>query len=329
VLVLRNTVREALATQVALETAAEAGGATALLFRCKGLAAPYHARFARDDRRELDAAMLDTFRPQVRRDVGVVVVATQTAQQSLDIDADLLVTDLCPADVLLQRLGRLHRHADARRPLGFETPLAHVLVPAARDLGTFIGKSGEANGPCGFGFVYEDLRALEATWRLIAELGGVSVPRDCRLWVERTTHPDALAAVAASLGARWGDHQVSITGKRSAQRVLAGHQLTRWDVAFGDPACQFPDALETHVATRLGVSDRRAQFEDGVRGAFGTTLSEIAVPGWWMHGVAEDAIPTDIVHDGDTLRFRMGVRPLRYSRLGLTRDDLVEEPREA
>ena len=38
-----------------------------------------------------------------------LAIATQTCEQSLDIDADLLVTDACPADVLLQRAGRVQR----------------------------------------------------------------------------------------------------------------------------------------------------------------------------------------------------------------------------
>ncbi len=108
VIVLRNTVTDALATQDAVERAVLPGD-EGLPFSCEGMRAPHHARFAREDRLALDGAIESAFGVN-RPPGGCVVVATQTVQQSLDLDADLLVTDLCPIDVLLQRIGRLHRH---------------------------------------------------------------------------------------------------------------------------------------------------------------------------------------------------------------------------
>ncbi|URN10744.1 CRISPR-associated helicase Cas3' [Actinomadura madurae] len=73
-----------------------------------------HARFVDLDRARKDAELLDLFGPSEqcagRRPAKHIVVASQVAEQSLDIDFDLLVTDLCPVDLLLQRMGRLHRH---------------------------------------------------------------------------------------------------------------------------------------------------------------------------------------------------------------------------
>lgn len=72
-----------------------------------------HARFVAADRSVNDARLLSMFGPtgSMRRQIDrCVVVASQVVEQSLDVDFDLMVTDLAPVDLVLQRIGRLHRH---------------------------------------------------------------------------------------------------------------------------------------------------------------------------------------------------------------------------
>ncbi|MEU0133097.1 CRISPR-associated helicase Cas3' [Streptomyces sp. NPDC006296] len=102
VLVVRNTVRRVLeAAKVLRERFGDAHVTVA------------HSCFIDVDRAAKDASLLRRFGPPETaegRPALHVVVASQVAEQSLDVDFDLLVTDLCPADLLLQRMGRLHRH---------------------------------------------------------------------------------------------------------------------------------------------------------------------------------------------------------------------------
>src|SRR5262249_28110213 len=102
VLWIRSTVSDAVADLLSFEGC----GINSLL---------HHSRYAVDDRTWLDQRLLSIFGPNGKRG-SIIAVTTQTAEQSLDIDADLLITDACPADVLLQRLGRLHRHRHGTRP---------------------------------------------------------------------------------------------------------------------------------------------------------------------------------------------------------------------
>ncbi|GAB2525908.1 CRISPR-associated helicase Cas3' [Nocardiopsis aegyptia] len=68
-------------------------------------------------------------------DRHAIVVGTQVLEHGLDIDADLMVSDLCPVDLLFQRAGRLHRHARHNRPPGVKTPLLLIADtdPAERE----------------------------------------------------------------------------------------------------------------------------------------------------------------------------------------------------
>ncbi len=68
----------------------------------------------------------------VRRPHRAVLVATQVVEQSLDLDFDLLVTQPAPGDLLLQRMGRVHRHRRDQRPSGLETPTVCLLEPPDR-----------------------------------------------------------------------------------------------------------------------------------------------------------------------------------------------------
>lgn len=87
-----------------------------------------HSRFLTPDRiakeeqlrQELGKPGFGRTRPSLR-----IVVGTQVLEQSLDIDFDVLITDLCPIDLLLQRIGRLHRH-DRPRPPRLRQPLCFV-----------------------------------------------------------------------------------------------------------------------------------------------------------------------------------------------------------
>ncbi|GAA1215056.1 CRISPR-associated helicase/endonuclease Cas3 [Kitasatospora nipponensis] len=108
VLVVRNTVNRVLETAEALRKRFGADAVTVA-----------HARFVDTDRAVKDEDLLARFGPakacRADRPDRHIVVASQVAEQSLDVDFDLLVTDLAPIDLLLQRMGRLHRH-DRTRP---------------------------------------------------------------------------------------------------------------------------------------------------------------------------------------------------------------------
>ena len=120
VLVIRNTVATAQQTQCAIKSALHDDTIRVGLL---------HSRFPHFQRQKNEKLWMDLLgKNPSTRPSGCVLVATQVVEQSVDIDADLLVTDLAPTDLLLQRIGRLHRHPRPR-PVGYETATTWILHP--------------------------------------------------------------------------------------------------------------------------------------------------------------------------------------------------------
>jgi CRISPR-associated endonuclease/helicase Cas3 len=311
VLVIRNTVRLAVETELALEAyAAE----FVLNVECPmggSVPVPHHARYAPEDRARLDRALEARLGKDAARPGGSITVATQTAEQSLDIDADLLITDLCPADVLLQRLGRLHRHQRAR-PAGFERAKALVVAPDEASLTASIGVRGEVrNGPLALGLVYADLLGVLATRRELASRGVVRVPRDNRALVEAATHKVALQELSAELGGPWRAHHQAVWGKCLSEQGQA-------DVAMIDWAKPIESLNDQEVLrTRLGLDDRVVPLPEGTMGPFGTRVSGLTIPGRWLVGAGADVVPVVARAGAAAISLRLGERAFLYDRLGL------------
>jgi CRISPR-associated endonuclease/helicase Cas3 len=151
--VLRDTVRRAQETYAYLK---------------EHLAVPMklvHSRFAASDRMRNDDELIELFgKGDAHRPETFVVVGTQVLEQSLDIDFDLLVTDVAPVDLLLQRIGRLHRHkrgdGQAKRPLRLRR--AQCLLTGVDDWETQPPQFAR-----GIDAVYE----RSTLWRSLAALG--------------------------------------------------------------------------------------------------------------------------------------------------------------
>lgn len=132
-----------------------------------------HSRFLAQHRSDLEAALVKQLGPNGQRPARRIVVGTQVIEQSLDIDFDVMISDLAPIDLLFQRMGRLHRHSSTVRPERVRDPRFFVtgVVNWASDLPVPITASSR---------IYTDV-LLVRTLAVLRErwcVGSVELPRD-------------------------------------------------------------------------------------------------------------------------------------------------------
>lgn len=106
-------------------------------FRAEGIEADLlHARYALGDRKRIERTIRNRFGKTGTDRAGRVLVGTQVLESSLDLDFDVMVSDLAPMAGLVQRAGRLWRHMDirpaAKRPV--REPILYVVSPDPRQV---------------------------------------------------------------------------------------------------------------------------------------------------------------------------------------------------
>jgi CRISPR-associated endonuclease/helicase Cas3 len=284
---VRNTVNDAI-------EAAE-------LLRARGVEATlFHARFAMSDRLQVEAEVLRRWGRRGTDRPGVLV-ATQVVEQSLDIDFDLMVSDLAPVDLLIQRAGRLWRHerGDRREP-GPE--LLIVSPPPVADP----GPAWILETLPGSALVYGDA-LLWRSARVLFAAGEIVSPSGLRGLIEGVYAP--ADAVPPGLTRAAGDAErrelrAAAVGRQAVLNLRAGY---RADVGQWDSDVRTPTRLEERPTVRLRLAFER----DGVLVPYASdtyqrrawALSEVAVA---QYRIAACPVPPGLTAAAERARGQWG-----------------------
>jgi CRISPR-associated endonuclease/helicase Cas3 len=188
----------------------------------------FHARFPADQRQKREDHALAAFGEHGERTGRKILIATQVAEQSLDLDFDVIATDLAPIDLVLQRAGRLWRHKrDTSERGGITEPILMVAGLAGDEPPSF-GK------PLWWGAVYrEDL--LLRTWCLLRERQSLTLPDEIDTMVQAVYEEQV--DVPESLRERM-DMAMMAEGEDYARRGQANQAIIGLpdDASWNDPA---------------------------------------------------------------------------------------------
>lgn len=216
-----------------------------------------HARFPMADRLAREARAEAAFGPpgpQVRRPRAALLIGTQVLEQSLDFDFDLMITEIAPVDLVLQRAGRLHRHERDRRPPGLESRTLWLEEPMQDSQGPDFGPTS---------FVYDEAVML-ASYLALKSRSSVEVPTDIEplveaVYVERQDQVGDLpvpATLVDRLRNARAERERAAAGE-AYQAELKQLPSPEHDSPFGDFSCSYdeedPAVHEALKAiTRLG-----------------------------------------------------------------------------
>lgn len=136
-----------------------------------------HSNFIATERVSKEKTLLSMIGKGAERPNKKIIIGTQVIEQSLDIDFDVLISDLAPMDLLIQRIGRLHRH-NIGRPPAFESPSFYVM-----------GTSDELDFDSGSKYIYGGY-LLTRTQHYLPNI--INIPEDISPLVQQVYGDDQL-----------------------------------------------------------------------------------------------------------------------------------------
>lgn len=245
--------------------------------RAKGVQAHLlHARFALYDRKRIEAEILTRVGKEGQGREGFVLVGTQVLEASLDLDFDVMISDIAPIAALVQRAGRLWRHMDIRpvssRPV--PQPVLYVLSPDPAQL----TDDRWLQGTLGRGaWVY----SIHDVWRsahVLFAAGMIDAPAGLRSLMEAVYGPQAVPVPPPLQEA-----EIRVWGKAKAQETFAFHNIVDFSLGYriagyGNDDARYPTRLGEETCTLCLAhrgSDGLVPWADG-EGDQAWSLSEVS-----------------------------------------------------
>lgn len=182
-----------------------------------------HSRFPYCCRQQLEKKWLHFFDKDSRINHGCVLVSTQIVEQSVDIDADILVTEIAPTDMIFQRIGRLQRHNRGPRKWMPQCWIVKESNPSQELASMSVGAIKKCLGKKGY--VY-DYSVLLRTMRLWEQKTEVLVPADIRPMLQETYEGE--------IPDNWKELDLEREGIARAKRTLALQAANVWTASLQD-----------------------------------------------------------------------------------------------
>jgi len=208
----------------------------------------FHSRFAYADRMRIEEQVLGQFGKESSRETraGKLVISTQVIEQSLDLDFDVMVSDLAPIELVIQRAGRLHRHERGSRG----APKMYVLCPPETD-------SPESDWykrvfPKA-AYVYKNTTILWRTKEILKKEKAIILPQRARALVESVYGENPIEAPECFIG-----NETEAEGERMAQEDTADFSKLFIEKGYSRESALNEWDEEEKVSTRLSEEQNTA-----------------------------------------------------------------------